>query len=50
MSVQRRKYELDFKRNAIRLTEEPGLTIVEAADNLGICTKTLSMDGGVNYD
>jgi len=36
MSVQRRKYDSDFKRNAVRLTEEPGRTVIEVADNLGI--------------
>jgi len=50
MGVQRRKYDLDIKRNAIRLTEEPELTIIEVADNFGIFTKILSMDGRVNYD
>jgi transposase len=36
MSVQRRKYDSDFKRNAVRLTEEPGRTVAEVAENLGI--------------
>ncbi len=37
MSVQqRRKYDPDFKRNAVRLSEEPGRTAAEVADNLGI--------------
>jgi transposase-like protein len=37
MSVQnRRKYDSDFKRNAVLLTEEPGRTVREVADNLGI--------------
>jgi len=37
MSVQnRRKYDPEFKRNAVRLTEEPGRTIQEVAENLGI--------------
>ena len=36
MSVQRRKYDPDFKRNAVQLTEEPGRTVIEVADNLGI--------------
>ena len=36
MSVQRRKYDPDFKRNAVRLTDEPGRTVIEVADNLGI--------------
>jgi transposase len=33
MSVQqRRKYDPDFKRNAVRLTEETGRTVVDAAE------------------
>ncbi len=37
MSVQqRRKYDPDFKRNAVQLTEEPGRTIAGVAKNLGI--------------
>ena len=37
MSVQqRRKYDSDFKRNAVVLTEEPGRTIGSVAENLGI--------------
>ena len=36
MSVQRRKYDSDFKRNAVQLTEEPGRTVTEVAENLGI--------------
>jgi len=36
MSVQRRKYDSDFKRNAVQLTEEPGRTVAEVAENLGI--------------
>lgn len=37
MSVQnRRKYDPEFKRNAVRLTEEPGRTISEVAESLGI--------------
>jgi len=37
MSVQRRrKYDPDFKRNAVQLSEEPGRTITSVADNLGI--------------
>lgn len=36
MSVQRRKYDPDFKRNAVRLSDEPGRTVYEVADNLGI--------------
>ena len=33
MSVQRRKYDSDFKRNAVQLTEEPGRTVAEVAEN-----------------
>jgi transposase len=37
MSVQqRRKYDSDFKRNAVLLSEEPGRKIVGVAENLGI--------------
>ena len=36
MSVQRRKYYPDFKRNAIRLSEDPDRSVAEVADNLGI--------------
>ena len=37
MSVQqRRKYDPDFKRNAVQLTEEPGRTIAGVVENLGI--------------
>ena len=36
MSVQRRKYDSDFKRNAVQLAEEPGRTVAEVAENLGI--------------
>ncbi len=37
MSVQeRRKYDPDFKRNAVQLTEEPGRTVAAVAKNLGI--------------
>ncbi len=37
MSVQRRrKYDPDFKRNAVRLVEEAGRTVAEVAENLGI--------------
>ena len=33
MSVQqRRKYDPDFKRNAVQLTEEPGRTVADVAD------------------
>ena len=37
MSVQqRRKYDQDFKRNAVLLSAEPGRTVIAVADNLGI--------------
>lgn len=36
MSVQRRKYDSDFKRNAVQLTDESGRTVTEVAENLGI--------------
>ena len=37
MSVQqRRKYDPDFKRNAVQLTEEPARTVAGVAENLGI--------------
>ena len=42
MSVQqRRKYDPDFKRNAVHLTEEPGRTIAGVAENLGIAKDLL---------
>lgn len=37
MSVQqRRKYDSDFKRSAVLLSEEPGRTVAEVAENLGV--------------
>lgn len=33
---QRRKYDPDFKRNAVRLTDEADRTVAEVAENLGI--------------
>ena len=37
MSVQqRRKYDPDFKRNAVQLAEEPDQTVAGVAENLGI--------------
>ena len=42
MSVQqRRKYDPEFKRNAVQLTEEPGRTVAEVAENLGIAKDLL---------
>jgi len=35
-SVQRRKYDPDFNRNAVQLTDEPDRSVVNVADNLGI--------------
>jgi len=36
MNLERRKYDPDFKRNAVRLSEEPGRTATEVAEHLGI--------------
>jgi len=33
---ERRKYDQDFKRNAVLLCAEPGRKVAEVADNLGI--------------
>ncbi|MDM8539040.1 transposase, partial [Desulfobacterales bacterium HSG17] len=33
---QRRKYDRDFKRNAVLLCTEPGRSVSEVAENLGI--------------
>ncbi len=42
MSVQqRRKYDPDFKRNAVQLAEEPGRTVAGVAKNLGISKELL---------
>jgi transposase len=42
MSVQqRRKYDPDFKRNAVLLSEEPGRVVGEVAENLGIAKDLL---------
>ncbi len=42
MSVQqRRKYDSDFKRNAVQLSEEPDRTVAAVAENLGIGTDIL---------
>lgn len=35
----RRKFDSDFKRNAVSLTKEPGRTIVKIARNIGICSE-----------
>jgi len=45
MSIdQRRKYDSDFKRQAVRLTEDPGRSVGEVAESLGIA-KIFFMDG-----
>lgn len=37
MSVQnRRKFDCEFKRDAVRLSEEPGRTVPEVSERLGI--------------
>jgi len=42
MSVQnRRKYDSDFKRNAVHLSNEPDKKVAEVADNLGIAKDLL---------
>ena len=42
MSVHhRRKYDSDFKRNAVLLSEDPGRTVSEVAENLGIASDLL---------
>ena len=38
---RRRKYDQDFKRNAVLLCSEPGRTVVEVAENLGIAKDLL---------
>lgn len=38
---ERRKYDSDFKRNAVRLAEEPGRTVAGVAENLGIAADLL---------
>ena len=35
-SKPRRKYDQDFKRNAVLLCAEPGRTVIEVAQNLGV--------------
>jgi len=42
MGVQHRsKYLSDFKRNAVRLSDEPGRTVAEVAENVGIAKDLL---------
>lgn len=36
MCVQRRRHDLDFKRNAVQLTDERERSVKDVADNLGI--------------
>ncbi len=38
---QRRKYDSEFKRNAVLLTEEPDRTVREVAESLGISADLL---------
>lgn len=48
MSVQnRRKYDTDFKRNAVLFSEEPGRTVPDVAENLGINKDLISRTVGV---
>jgi transposase len=39
--LSRRRYDADFKRNAVRLSEEPGRKATEVARDLGISDKVL---------
>lgn len=39
--LQRRRYDAEFKRDAVRLTEESGKKVVEVARDLGIAAKLL---------
>lgn len=41
MSVQRRFYDQDFKRNAVKLSEEPDRNVRDVASNLGIAADLL---------
>ena len=43
----RRKYDRDFKQNAVSLCSEPDRTIAKVAENLGIA-KDLLYDGAEN--
>jgi len=38
---RRRKYDQDFKRNAVLLCSEPGRTFAEVAQNLGVAKDLL---------
>jgi transposase-like protein len=39
--LQRRRYDEEFKRNAVALSDEPGRKVVEVARNLGVTVKLL---------
>ncbi len=41
MEAQRKRYDADFKRNAVRLVEEQGRKAGEVAKNLGVGADTL---------
>lgn len=41
MTKSRRKHSPEFKREAVRLSREPGRTVAEVADNLGIAHNLL---------
>ena len=41
MDIKRRKYDRDFKRNAVLLCTEPGRSVAEIAENLGIAKDML---------
>ena len=41
MNIKRRKYDRDFKRNAVLLCAEPGRTVIDVAKDLGV-SKDLS--------
>ena len=42
MSIDhRRKYDSDFKRQAVRLAEEPGRSVGEVAESLGLAKDLL---------
>ena len=41
MNTKRRNYDRDFKRNAVLLCAEAGRTVVDVANNLGICKDLL---------
>lgn len=42
MSVQqKKKYDAEFKRKAVRLSNEPGKTVIEVAEGLGIARNLL---------